>query len=480
MSRILIVDDEVAICFALGEYLRARGHSPTAVASGRHALQRLEEEGFDLVFLDLQMPGIGGLEVLETLGRRWPHLPVVIITAHGNMQTTIRAMQLGAHDYITKPIDLARIGALLERSLRPPSTTPGVALPPADDSDDGHTLLGTSPVMQELFKHIGLLTTNDLTVLLQGESGVGKERVARAIHHHNSARAAQPFVAVNCAAVPENLLENELFGHDKGAFTGAEESQAGKFELAGAGTLLLDEVAELSLPLQAKLLRVLEGREFFRVGGTAPIRLRARIIAASNRNLGERVRDGEFRHDLYYRLHVAAITIPPLRERPEDIPALVAHFLRTAGRRLAKEPPTVDRAALHLLVTHPWPGNVRELENLIHHACAFARHEVLSAEDVRPLLAAADIGGLADAGPANLWEAHLRQEVRRHGRGGGHEDGDAGLFRRLMTRTEEILLEEALAQTGGNQVQAAHLLGMQRSSFRKKLRRHDEGEDATS
>jgi len=479
MSRILIVDDEAAICFALGEYLRTAGHSPTSVASGRHALQRLEEEDFDLVFLDLQMPGIGGLEVLETLCRRWPRLPVVIITAHGNMQTTIRAMQLGAHDYITKPIDLARIGELLERSLRPPSTEPEAPLPPGDDADDGHTLLGSSPVMQELFKHIGLLTTNDLTVLLQGESGVGKERVARAIHY-NSARAQQPFVAVNCAAMPENLLENELFGHDRGAFTGAEEGQPGKFELAGAGTLLLDEVAELSLPLQAKLLRVLEGREFFRVGGAAPIRLSARVIAASNRNLGERVRGGEFRHDLYYRLHVAAITIPPLRERPEDIPALVAHFLHAAARRLSKEPLTVDRAALELLVAHPWPGNVRELENLIHRACAFARHEVLSAEDVGPLLTAPAIGGLADADSTAVWETQLRQEVRRHGPTGGHDDGESGLFRRLITRTEEILLEEALAQTGGNQVQAARLLGMQRSSFRKKLRRHDEGEEATS
>jgi two-component system nitrogen regulation response regulator GlnG len=479
MSRILIVDDEVAICFALGEYLRAAGHSPVSVASGRHALQRLEEEDFDLVFLDLQMPGIAGLEVLETVHQRCPRLPVVIITAHGSMQTTIRAMQLGAHDYITKPIDLERIGALLERALRPPSTEREVPLPPADDTDDEHTLLGSSPVMQELFKHIGVLTTNDLTVLLQGESGVGKERVARAIHH-NSARAQQPFIAVNCAAMPENLLENELFGHDKGAFTGAEEGHAGKFELAGAGTVMLDEMAELSLPLQAKLLRVLEGREFFRVGGMTPIRLRARVIAASNRDLGELVRDGEFRHDLYYRLHVAAVTIPPLRERPEDIPALVAHFLRAAGRRLSKEPPTVDRAGLELLVTHPWPGNVRELENLIHRACAFARYDVLSAEDIRSLLTTAGIGGLRSTGPVAVWEAQLRQEVRRHGQGGGHDDRDPGLFHRLMIRTEEILLDEALAQTGGNQVQAARLLGMQRSSFRKKLRRHDEGENTTS
>jgi len=473
MSRILVVDDEAAICFALSEYLRGAGHEPAVAASGRQALERLGQEPFDLVFLDIQMPGMNGLDALTEIGRRWPELPVVIITAQGGMQTTVRAMQLGAHDYITKPIDLGRIGDLLQRLQRDstaqgqPPTLPAVG----GEAREPHSLLGTSPVMQELFKHIGLLTTNDLTVLLQGETGVGKERVARAIHY-NSARRDHPFVAVNCAAVPEALLESELFGHERGAFTGASQIQVGKFEAATAGTLLLDEVGELPLGLQAKLLRVLQEREFFRVGGARPLALRARVIAASNQDLAEAVQAGQFRKDLYYRLHVASITIPPLRDRPEDIPELIAHFLQEAARRLSMTPATVAEAALTKLLAYGWPGNVRELENLIHRTCAFARHPVLSWEDVAPHLEASQALSRPDRDPAAAWQDHLRQQVRQHTPGDGDGVEEDGLFRRLVTATERTLLAEALARTGGNQAQAARLLGMQRSSFRKKLAQH--------
>jgi nitrogen regulation protein NR(I) len=473
MSRILVVDDEAAICFALSEYLRGEGHQPAVAASGRQALEKLGQAPFDLVFLDIQMPGMNGLDALTEIGQRWPGLPVVIITAQGGMQTTVRAMQLGAYDYITKPIDLGRIGELLRRRQRDsaaqgePPTLPAVGGP----AREPHSLLGTSPVMQELFKHIGLLTTNDLTVLLQGETGVGKERVARAIHH-NSPRRDQPFVAVNCAAVPEALLESELFGHERGAFTGASQIQVGKFEAAAAGTLLLDEVGELPLGLQAKLLRVLQEREFFRVGGTRPLGLRARVIAASNQDLAEAVQAGRFRKDLYYRLHVASITIPPLRDRPEDIPELIAHFLQEAAQRLSMPPVTVAEAALKNLLAYSWPGNVRELENLIHRTCAFARHAVLTWEDVAPHLAASQALSRPDRDPAAVWQDHLRQQVRQHTPADGEGVEEDGLFRCVITTTERTLLQEALARTSGNQVQAARLLGMQRSSFRKKLAQH--------
>jgi two-component system nitrogen regulation response regulator GlnG len=473
MSRILVVDDEAAICFALSEYLRGEGHQPAAAASGRQALEKLGQEPFDLVFLDIQMPGMNGLDVLTEIGRRWPDLPVVIITAQAGMQTTVRAMQLGAYDYITKPIDLERIGDLLQRRQRDtaeqgqPPALPAVA----GQAREPHSLLGTSPVMQELFKHIGLLTTNDLTVLLQGETGVGKERVARAIHH-NSPRRDHPFVAVNCAAVPESLLESELFGHERGAFTGASQIQIGKFEAATAGTLLLDEVGELPLGLQAKLLRVLQEREFFRVGGTRPLALRARVIAASNQDLAAEVQEGRFRKDLYYRLHVASITIPPLRDRPEDIPELIAHFLQEAAQRLGIAPPSLTEATLERLVAYAWPGNVRELENLVHRTCAFARHPVLSWEDVVPHLEASQALAQPTRDPAAAWQDHLRQQVRQHTPPDGTDGEEDGLFRRLITATERTLLVEALARTGGNQVQAARLLGMQRSSFRKKLAQH--------
>jgi len=473
MSRILVVDDDAAICFALGEYLRSDGHETAVAASGRQALEKLGQEPFGLVFLDIQMPGMNGLDALTEINRRWPGVPVVIITAQGGMQTTVRAMQLGAYDYVTKPIDLGRIGDLLQRFQRSraergrPTALPEVG----EAAREPHSLLGSSPVMQELFRHIGLLTTNDLTVLLQGETGVGKERVGRAIHY-NSPRRDHPFVAVNCAAVPEGLLESELFGHERGAFTGADQIQVGKFEAAGAGTMLLDEVGDLPLGLQAKLLRVLQEREFFRVGSSRPLPLRARVIAASNRDLAEAVRAGEFRKDLYYRLHVASIIIPPLRERPEDIPELVAHFLHEAGHRVSVPPPTLAAEALEKLVAYPWPGNVRELENLVHRTCAFARHPVLSWEDVAPHLEASQALSRPERDPAEDWQHHLRQQVRQHAADEGDGAEARGLFRRVITATERTLLEEALARTDGNQVQAARLLGMQRSSFRKKLAQH--------
>ncbi|PJB97243.1 MAG: hypothetical protein CO080_00715 [Nitrospirae bacterium CG_4_9_14_0_8_um_filter_70_14] len=471
MSRILVVDDDAAICFALGEYLRNAGHTVEAVATAAAALDRLAATPFDLALVDIQLAGEDGLALLAKVHPRWPALPVVIITAHGGLERAVAAMQAGAYDYLTKPLDLDRLATLLRRALRPPPAPPTTTNAPPPATPAGHALVGTSTVMQELFKHIGLLTTNDLTVLLLGESGVGKERVARAIHE-NSARRDGPFVAVNCAAVPESLLESELFGHERGSFTGATEQRRGKFELAAAGTLLLDEVGDLPLALQAKLLRVLQEREFYRVGGSQPIAVGARIIAASNQDLAAAVAGGRLRKDLYYRLHVATLTLPPLRDRPEDIPLLVAHFLRQAATRLGVEPPALDDDCLLHLSRQPWPGNVRELENLIQRLCAFARGGRLTWEEVQPHLDPPLPTDRDGGGPETSWERYLRDAVHRLMAAGQEAEPGSGIFHRLTARTEEILLDEALAQTGGNQVQAARLLGMQRSSLRKKLSYH--------
>ncbi len=476
MSRILVVDDDAAICFALGEYLRGRGHAVETVATARAARAQLEAAPFDLALVDIQLPGEDGLSLLAEIHPRWPAMPVVMITAHGGLERAVAAMQAGAYDYVTKPLDLDRMGELLARALRPrPAQPPPEASQPSPP--ESHPLVGTSAVMQELFKHIGLLTTNDLTVLLLGESGVGKERVARAIHH-NSPRRDGPFVAVNCAAVPETLLESELFGHERGAFTGADTRRPGKFEVAAGGTLLLDEVGDLPLALQPKLLRVLQERELYRVGGSQRIPVEARIIAASNQDLAAAVAAGRFRKDLYYRLHVATLTIPPLRDRPEDIPLLVNHFLGRTAALLATPPPELDDDCLRQLACQPWPGNVRELENLIHRLCAFARAPRLTWEEVRPHLDPPLPAGGEGGNPERAWEGYLRGEVRRLAAAGREAEPGDGVFHWLTGRTEEILLDEALTQTDGNQVRAAKLLGMQRSSLRKKLsHRRDRGHE---
>ncbi|RMF84978.1 MAG: sigma-54-dependent Fis family transcriptional regulator, partial [Nitrospirae bacterium] len=424
---------------------------------------------FDLAFVDILLPGMDGIALLERIRRRWPEMPVVVVTAHGGLERAVAAMQAGAYDYLAKPLDLERLGELLDRALRPRAGRAAPAAAPEEVREAGHGLVGSGPAMQELFKQIGILTTNDLPVLLLGESGVGKERVARAIHE-NSPRRDAPFVAVNCAAVPETLLESELFGHERGAFTGAEATRPGKFELAGGGTLLLDEVGDLPLGLQAKLLRVLQENEFYRVGGSRPIPVAARIVAASNRDLAAAVAAGGFRKDLYYRLHVATLTVPPLRERPEDIPALVDHFLHRAARRLGMAPPEMEPEAVRRLQGLPWPGNVRELENLIHRLCAFGRTARLTWREVAAHLDPSPAAGAAGATEAEAaWEGFLRGEVRRLAARGEEAEPGEGIFHRLTARTERILLEEGLAQTGGNQVRAARLLGMQRSSLRKKL-----------
>ena len=467
MARVLVADDERAICQAFSQLLRTEGHTALIASSGKEALAAVERDRPDALFLDVHMPGINGLETLAALRERHPELPVVVMTAYGTLDTAMEAMRLGAFDYIGKPVELDRVRQLLRRALHRPAVRgedggapQGPAPPPAGE------LVGQSAAMQEIFKLMGLLTGNDLTVLLTGESGVGKELVARGIHSR-SPRRDQPFVAVNCAAIPEPLAESELFGHERGAFTGAEGRRIGRLEAAGAGTLFLDEVSETPLLLQGKLLRVLQERTFERVGSVTPVALRARVIAASNRDLEQEVAGGRFREDLYHRLKLMTLYIPPLRERRDDVLLLAPHFLRQASAELGRQVTAIEPAAMARLRAHEWPGNVRELEHAIKRAVLLTRGQALTVHDLELGSATREAVASSPAGLEPL-RAAARSALRQATRGADRA-GDAPVFHRLVASVERALIDEALHLSGGSQVAAARLLGLHRTTLRNKL-----------
>ena len=371
MPHILIADDEDSLRWVLEKGLRQAGYEVTAVRDGAAAVRAVEAEPFDLVFLDVRMPGVDGLAALARMREVRADACVVVMTAHGTMETAIQAMQRGAYDYLTKPFDLDELLLLAERALAAGRLTQEVARLKTglQEVREFSALIGRHPRMQEVYKTIGRIAGTDVTVLLRGESGTGKELVARAIHHY-SRRAGRPFVAVSCAAIPGTLLESEMFGHERGAFTDAKERRLGKFELAHGGTLYLDEIGDMPLELQAKLLRALQERTIERLGGHESIRVDVRVLAATNRDLEAFMREGKFREDLYYRLNVVTLHLPPLRERRRDIPLLVEHFLAKHVSDLGERGVAPD--ALDRLVGHDWPGNVRELENVVQRAMVMA------------------------------------------------------------------------------------------------------------
>ena len=365
-AHILVVDDEINIRGALVTMLEKKGHQVRGVATAEEGLAQLEAAPTELVITDLRMPGIGGMEFLCRLKAAWPDTEVVVMTAYGSIDTAVEAMRYGAYDYLTKPIDRERFPIVVDKALeRHTLTTENKQL---RDRLETRTrfdqMVGESEPMQRVYNLVDMVAESAVTVLLTGESGTGKELVARAIHH-KSTRANGPFVTLNCGALPENLFESELFGYEKGAFTGAMTTKAGRFELADGGTLLLDEVGELSLKSQVDFLRVLETKEFRHLGGTKLITVDARIIAATNRNLEEAVKQGDFREDLYYRLNVVPIRLPPLRERGDDIPLLAERFLSEFTAQHRREPKEVSRDAMRLLRLYAWPGNIRQLRNLM-------------------------------------------------------------------------------------------------------------------
>jgi len=461
MAKVLIADDEHAICEAFSDMLRAEGHSPVVASSGEEALEKVAANTPDLVFLDVQMPGINGLEVLERIHSEHPALPVVVMTAYGTLQTAMDALSFKAFDYLGKPVDLARIRSLLKRALHKPSVEMPSS-PSVPGAQQEEPMVGRSAVMQEIFKRMSMLTGNDLTVLITGESGVGKEVVARGIHD-NGERRNQPFGAVNCAAIPDQLIESELFGHERGAFTDAREQRHGRFEAAGKGSLFLDEISELPYTLQSKLLRVLQERSFERVGSVTPIAFKARLMAASNCDLKAEVEAGRFREDLYHRLNLVALEIPPLRERKEDIEALATYFLRHANQEIGRDIQGIEPAALVKLNQYDWPGNVRELEHTIKRSVLMARGPFLAAHDLE--LPHAETTGADSDDEASLRTA-LRAALRDRLDNGV---GEGTVFQQLVQLAEQELVAEALRITGGNQVAASKLLGLNRTTLRKKL-----------
>jgi two-component system nitrogen regulation response regulator GlnG len=461
-ARVLVADDEDSIRFVLRETLEAAGHEVVDVSNGDAAFEKLAASGFDLAFLDIRMPGPSGLELLDRLAEIGSETAVVIITAQNTFENAVEAMKRGAIEYLVKPFSIAEASALADKALRTRALEQEVKELRREvgrASGGADRMVGTSAAMLEIFKTVGKVARSSVAVLITGESGTGKELVARAIHAA-SPRAAGPFVAVNAAAIPRELLESELFGHERGAFTGATESRAGRFREASGGTLFLDEIGDMPLDLQAKLLRVLQSSEVTSVGGRRPEKVDVRIIAATHRDLDREVREGRFRDDLLYRLRVVPIEIPPLRSRPDDVRALVEHFVALYSEELGTGRHQLAEMTMARLEDYDWPGNVRELENAIKRALVLTTGDVLTPEDFaflnRSPDASRDVASLDDL---------VREEARIV-----LDSGDTGeLYRTLLERVERPLLEAVLEHTEGNQIRAAAILGINRNTLRKKI-----------
>ncbi len=446
-GRILVVDDERAIGIAIQRLLAARGHEVDTALSGEEALRRLAEQPYHLVVTDLSLKGVSGMDVLRRVHEQAPETAVVMITAFGSEKIAVEAMKLGAADYIPKPFDNDELELIVERLLDGMEVRRSLRLLQEQVAGAYRfgNLIGRGPAMQRVFDVIRKVADTDLTVLVRGPSGTGKELVANALHY-NGPRRTRPLVKVNCAAFSRELVESELFGHEKGAFTGAVGTREGKFEIADGGTLFLDEIGDMRLETQAKILRVLQEREFERVGGNRTIGVDVRILAATNQDLEAKVKDGSFREDLYYRLNVVSIPLPPLRERPEDLPLLIEHFLAAAATRLRREPKPLAADAYRALCTGEWRGNVRELEHAIEQAVALASGPEITLGDLP-----ASVGGPASDGAADA-PGSFRQAKQQ-----------------AVERFERQFIHEALARHHGNISRAAEDMGMYRQHLQLKL-----------
>ncbi|GIW44445.1 MAG: acetoacetate metabolism regulatory protein AtoC [Candidatus Binatia bacterium] len=467
VPRVLVADDEDSIRWVLSQAIAELGWQVDSAANGQEAWSKLRDGRYDIALVDIRMPGVDGLELLSRVRDAGCPTSVVIVTAQNTMANAIEAMKRGAYDYITKPFDLEQVRLLLQRAMEMRRQSAELQRLEQDQRkrfELGVEIVGRTPAMQEIFKTIGRVAATDATVLIQGESGTGKELIARAIHAH-SRRWSGPFVAVNCSAVPRDLLESELFGHERGAFTGATEQRPGVFEVANEGTLFLDEVGDMPLELQAKLLRVLQERELTRVGGRDVIKINVRLIAATNQNLERAVREGKFREDLYFRLAVVPIQVPPLRQRRADIPELVRYFLEKINRELGTHVSGISDEALTKLADYSWPGNVRELENTLIRAAVLAPGPLLMPDDL--------MIGEAPRKPVASEEWTLEAAVRRAAESflaSRPEPLLPNLYSWMLQRVERPLIELALERTGGNQLRAAALLGINRNTLHKKMR----------
>ncbi|CAA7617511.1 fused DNA-binding response regulator in two-component regulatory system with GlnL: response regulator; sigma54 interaction protein [Candidatus Terasakiella magnetica] len=467
-ATILVADDDRGIRTVLAQALGRAGYEVRTTGNAATLWRWVSDGDGDLVITDVVMPDESGLDLLPRIKKIRPELRVVVMSAQNTLLTAVKATQRGAFEYLPKPFDLKELVSVVQRALSTPRAMPANTTAP--DEEEKLPLIGRSAAMQEIYRTLARLMGTDLTVMITGESGTGKELVARALHDYGKRRNG-PFVAINMAAIPRELIESELFGHEKGAFTGATQRNTGRFEQAEGGTLFLDEIGDMPPEAQTRLLRVLQEGEYTSVGGRTPIRANVRIVAATHRDLTQLIRQGLFREDLFYRLNVVPIRLPPLRERSEDIPELFRHFLALAAAD-GLPSKSVDTQAMERLKKYRWPGNVRELENLVRRLAALYSQEVIGIEVIEQELAGgaphADSigGGVEGEGLAAMVERHLRDYFGNHG------DGlpPAGVYDRVIREVEKPLVSIAMEATRGNQIKAAHLLGLNRNTLRKKLK----------
>lgn len=468
MERIVVVDDDLSLCHFLKKTLSQKGYQVITCHNGKEAIGVTYEQEADLILLDNKLPDRTGLDVLREIKKNHPKVPVIIMTAFGTTDTAIEAMRLGAFDYILKPFELEEISELVTKGLEAHNLMKrAVAIPAlSQKSEDSDQIIGKSKAMQEVYKLIGQVAESDVTVLIRGESGTGKELVARAIYQY-SRRKEGPFLAINCAAIPETLLESELFGHEKGSFTGATKKRIGKFEQCNKGTILLDEVGDMTLSTQAKILRVLQEGEFERIGGNETIKVDVRVLASTNRKLEELIKEGKFREDLYYRLKIMTIVLPPLRERKEDIQDLTEYSFHLYNRQLDTQVSYIDPSIFKKLLSYTWPGNVRELANTVKRGLILAKGDVLTEEEI--------IFDVEDEAVSFADEQELEKSLKKMLdplfsdilRFWG-----TGLHSNLLEKVEKFLIQKALSETKGNQVQAAKLLGISRNTLRHRIEKY--------
>ena len=457
-ATIWVVDDDRSIRFVLERALSSAEWAVESFDSARHLLSAMESRQPDLIFTDIRMPGIDGIELLGILNRDYSQLPVIVMTAHSDLDSAVNAYESGAFEYLPKPFDIDMAISLAGRALKANAEQP--AAPVEEPASGPKQLIGAAPAMQEVFRAIGRLSRSSVTVLINGESGSGKELVAQALHDH-SPRAKEPFVALNMAAIPKDLIESELFGHERGAFTGANSQRRGRFEQASGGTLFLDEIGDMPADTQTRLLRVLSNNEFYRVGGLSPIRVDTRVIAATHQNLEAMVADGRFSEDLFHRLNVIRIQIPKLVDRIEDIGELSSHFLAKASEELDVECKVLRPETLQVLERHPWPGNVRQLENLCSWLTVMASSREVYPQDLPP-----EFGGASEVTSSQntRWERALadwaEDALRR---------GETEILQHALPEFERIMIEAALAHTGGRKREASELLGWGRNTLTRKL-----------
>jgi two-component system nitrogen regulation response regulator GlnG len=457
MKPVWIVDDDRSIRWVFEKALSREGISFNSFSSAREALDALSGGAPQVLISDIRMPGQSGIELLQEVKEKHPAVPVIVMTAYSDLESAVAAFQGGAYEYLPKPFDVDQAVELIRRALDE-SQREQEALEPVGEVPE---ILGQAPAMQEVFRAIGRLSQSSATVLITGESGTGKELVARALHRH-STRAAKPFIAINTAAMPKDLLESELFGHERGAFTGAQALRRGRFEQAEGGTLFLDEIGDMPAELQTRLLRVLSDGTFYRVGGHQQLKANVRVIAATHQDLDSRVREGGFREDLYHRLNVIRVRIPSLRERREDIALLARHFLARSAKELGVESKRLSDEVLAHIARMDFPGNVRQLENLCHWLTVMAPGQAIGIADLPAEFRGEP--GAASPAPASDWAAALEQEVERR-----LARGETGLLDQLSRQFERSLISKALARTGGRRIEAANLLGMGRNTITRKI-----------